>query len=313
MPTFDTINYSLRPNKAIQRHIVFDCLEQLDRCLPLKSALYIGFGSIWFSDFVLAHKRLGISSMISIEREEIGAIRGRFNAPFKTVSVEHGDSTPILDDIRTRADALAKQWVVWLDYDRSATETTLEDIRIIVTHAPPNSVLIVTLDAGGLGMGRSKREQYLRNLLGDAIPEDLDDIDFEVENIPRTLAQGVLDHIGAEAINLGRPGGFVQAINVAYSDSVNMITIGGVLSAPAARGAVRACIEDSDWPGFPASPAAAPPLTLKEVTALQRLLPSDRGITRAKLRRIGFDLLDEQLAAYVEHYRRYPTFMQVVG
>jgi len=313
MPTFDTINYSLRPNKAIQRQIVFDGLEFLDRHVPIRNALYVGFGSIWFSDFVLAHKRLGITDMISIENKAIGAVRAKFNAPFRTVQIEEGDSTPVLEDIAAREQVLEKQWIVWLDYDLSITQTTLDDIGLVLTHAPPNSVLLVTFDAGGLGMSASKRENYLRDLLQDAVPDDLPDNAFEKDNIPTTFARCLLDYIQAEAANRARPGGFIPAFNIPYTDSAPMVTVGGFLLSPAARGAGKACIQAEAWDGFARVPVEAPPLTIKEVAALQRLLPSASQITRAGIQEIGFDLTEDQLAAYVEHYRRYPAFFQVVA
>lgn len=313
MASFDTINYSLRPNKAIQRQIVFDGLEFLDRHVPIRNALYIGFGSIWFSDFMLAHKRIGITDMISIENMPIGAARAKFNAPFRTVRIEEGDSTPVLRDIASRDEALAKQWLVWLDYDESLTQTTLHDIALVLTHAPPNSVLLITFDAGGLGMPASKRESYLRNLLGDAVPDDLLDDAFEKAKIPATFATCLLNYIESEAATMARPGGFIPAFNIPYTDSAPMVTVGGFLLAQAAKGAGKACVNDDQWEGFVKVPVEAPPLTIKEVAALQRLLPSKSGISRAGIQKIGFDLTEEQIAAYEEHYRRYPAFFQVIA
>lgn len=313
MPSFDTINYSLRPNKAIQRQIVFDGLGFLDRHVPIRDALYIGFGSIWFSDFVLAHKRLGIADMISIENKPIGASRAKYNAPFRTIQIEEGDSTPVLRDLVARSEVLSKQWIIWLDYDETITQTTLDDIALVLTHAPPNSVLLLTFDAGGLGMPASKREAYLRGLLGAAVEDDLPPESFEKSKIPATFSQCLLDYIESEAANMARPGGFIPAFNIPYTDTAPMVTVGGFLLAAAARGAGRACVSSQDWDGMVKVPVEAPPLTLKEVSALQGLLPPKSAITRASVKGIGFDLTDDQLAAYVEHYRRYPAFFQVVA
>ncbi|MDB5472548.1 MAG: hypothetical protein JWR84_4108 [Caulobacter sp.] len=315
MASFDTVNYSLRPNKAIQRQIVFDGLELLDRYIPLKKSLYIGFGSIWFTDFVLAHRRLQISDMISIENKPIGALRGKFNSPFKTVIVEEGDSSVVLRDIANREKELEKPWVVWLDYDRGLTREVLDDVGIVITHAPINSVLIVTINAaaGSLGKGAGGRQHYLKNLLGDSVDDGLPQESFESEGIVGVLANALQNYLVAQAVQLGRPGGLVPGFKIPYRDGSQMLTIGGVLPAPAARSAVKACLQSVEWPGFPGVPVEAPPLTLKEITALQRLLPSAKPISRAQLRRIGFDLEDEQLRTYCEHYRRYPAFLQVVN
>lgn len=313
MAIFDSINYSLSPNKAIQRQIVFDALELIDRSLSISNGTYIGFGSVWFSDFLLAHKRLGIGRLISIENNDVGAIRARFNAPFRSIVVEEGDSTPVLKELSEREELHDAPWIVWLDYDRSVTESTCDDIDLLVTHAPANSVIMITVDAGGLGTGAAGRETYLRALLGDAISDDLRTEDFAIAQMPEIIGKGLLDFIASRAVDLGRPGGFVSAFQIPYKDSSQMVTCGGILPAQAARGAARSCVADPAWPGFPSVPVIAPPLTLKEVHALQRLLPSPTVISRADVQAIGFDLLDEQILAYSAHYRRYPTFSQVVS
>lgn len=313
MASFDSINYSLSPNKTIQRHIVFDALEAMDRCVPICAGVYIGFGSVWFSDFLVAHKRLGIDRLISIENDPVGAVRARFNAPFRSIEVEEGDSTPVLTDLVQREDLSHAPWVVWLDYDRSVSEVTADDIDIIVTHAPQNSVVIMTLDAGGLGTGPAGRAEYLRSILGDAISDELEKEDFTLENMPDIIGDGILNFLSGRAIDLGRPGGFVPSFKIPYKDSSPMVTCGGILPAQAARGAAKACVESDYWPGFPAVAVKAPPLTLKEVLALQKLMPSLANISRADVQGIGFDLLDDQISAYSAHYRRYPTFSQVIS
>lgn len=314
MASFDTVNYSLRPNKAIQRQIVFDALELIDRVMPLRQSLYIGFGSVWFTDFVLAHRRLGIRDMISIENKPIGALRARFNAPFKTVKVEEGESNDVLRAIADDDALNRRQWVVWLDYDRALSPEVLLDIGTVVTHAPPNSVLILTVNAsaGSHGDNPRKREAYVRNLLGPSVSDSLTAADFGADAIVETLAASLRSYIADQAVQLGRPGGFVEGFRIPYRDGSPMLTIGGFLCAPGARSGVRTAIADAHWPGMPRIPVAAPPLTMKEISALQRLLPSDRPITRAALRRAGFDLEDEQLSTFCEHYRRYPAFSQVV-
>ena len=43
--------------------------------LHLERLAYIGLGSIWFTDFVLAHKVLEVDDMISIEQHDIGSLQ----------------------------------------------------------------------------------------------------------------------------------------------------------------------------------------------------------------------------------------------
>ena len=81
MASFDIVNYSLRPSKGIQRQIVFDGIRMLKSRLELSEMIYVGLGSIWFSDFVQAHKSLDIRRMVSIEADDTGYCRARFNKP----------------------------------------------------------------------------------------------------------------------------------------------------------------------------------------------------------------------------------------
>ena len=96
MASFDIINYSLRPSKSIQRRLVFEGVRTLKGNLELDNMVYIGFGSVWFTDFVMAHKLLGIQDMVSMEADVIGYKRALFNAPYATVRVMEGSSAAAL-------------------------------------------------------------------------------------------------------------------------------------------------------------------------------------------------------------------------
>ena len=99
MASFDTVNYSLRPSKAIQRQLVFEGVRSLQAHLDLERLVYVGFGSIWFSDFLMAHKLLGVDDMVSIEADDIGFQRAIFNSPYATVRVRHGNSFDVLPSL----------------------------------------------------------------------------------------------------------------------------------------------------------------------------------------------------------------------
>src|SRR5712692_6704606 len=112
MASFDAINYSLRPSKSIQRQLVFDGVRFLQDVMELDRLAYIGFGSIWFTDFVLAHKVLRIDDMVSIEDNDIGYLRAKFNSPYSTVRVEHGLSTAILPRLFAEPGLARRPWML---------------------------------------------------------------------------------------------------------------------------------------------------------------------------------------------------------
>src|SRR5271166_4088439 len=129
MASFDVVNYSLRPSKNIQRQIVFDGVRALQSAMGLERLVYVGFGSIWFTDFVLAHKLLGIEDMVSIESNPVGFRRATFNSPYATVRVRQGNSYEILPDLYNDHLIAGRPWMVWLDYDYDLNESLRDDIR----------------------------------------------------------------------------------------------------------------------------------------------------------------------------------------
>jgi hypothetical protein len=92
-----------------------------------------------------------------------------------------------------------------------------------------------------------------------------------------------------------------------------MLSIGVVLPSAENEADLRKVIARPDWPGFPTVAIETPPLTPKELSALQRVLPEKGTLTDADLKKLGFALEPGMLDVYRAHYRRYPSFFQVVA
>lgn len=90
-----------------------------------------------------------------------------------------------------------------------------------------------------------------------------------------------------------------------------MITVGGFLPSPGNVKPARDLIGSNDWTGQVSGPIITPPLTSKEVAALQAQLPRRQALTRKQVQRLGFDLDETQIESFVAHYLKYPTFAQV--
>lgn len=312
MPSFNAVNYSLRPNKSIQRSIVFEGLHALQQQLGIRGSVYIGFGSVWFTDFTFASRALDLSSLVSIEQDEVGWKRAEFNKPFRNVRVEHGMSTEILENLSRDGTLNSRHWIVWLDYDGALDETVIEDIRFVVENAPINSVLLLTFNAVGKNYGKPRqRAERIRSLLGAVVPEGLSDQECDDANIASTLGRYVTDFIISAALSVSRPGGFEPAFKIFYRDGASMVTVGGVLPAPGAVPQTKSCLTDKAWGGRPELPITTPLLTLKEAAVLQAQLPRRSPLTRKSVQRLGFDLEEEQIRAFEKFYKYYPSFAQI--
>lgn len=311
MPSFDKVNYSLRPSKTIERALTFEGIQQLRSAMHLVDPVYVGFGSIWFTDFQIAHKILGVRDLVSIEQDSIGYARAVFNAPYKTVRVRNQISSDALADLYRDTSFNSRPWVIWLDYDDILAQIAIDDIRSVIENAPTNSLLLVTLDVSEHDYGKPKdRKDFVKSLIGSALTDELEREDFD-ERLPETLGLLLSGFMTSTAVAAGRPGGFVPAFNMVYRDTATMLTVGGVLPTIGTVPAVREVIGNRAWPGIVRQRILAPHLTVKEAATLQAELPSSRQLTRSKVRRLGFDLADEQLAAFERYYRYFPSFAQV--
>src|SRR3954470_22753066 len=124
MKSTNYVDFSIRQNKTIERGIVFMGLSRLRRALDGMEFVYVGLGSVWFVDFDLAHRELGIENMVSIESDPTLYRRATFNKPYRTVEVIEGTSYDVIPALLSDRDDLTRHpWILWLDYDEAIDET----------------------------------------------------------------------------------------------------------------------------------------------------------------------------------------------
>ena len=314
MASLGTVNYSLRPSKNIQRQLVFDGIRLLQGSLSLENPVYIGFGSVWFTDFTIAHKLLGVRDMVSIEGNDILSKRAAFNAPYATVTVKHGMSGAILPELFADDALRTRPWIIWLDYVSALDEAVRDDIRAVIENAPKDSLLLITFNGHEMSYGRgSERPDRLHDILGAVVPDDLAKNACQGDRMQAALADLTLDFMTSTAAEMSRPGGFVPAFRVIYQDGAPMVTVGGILPAKGAARVAADVVGRPDWPGKPEAPIKAPHLTMREAAVLQAQLPSNEPLSRQIVQDLGFDLEDEELQAYERYYRQYPAFAQILA
>lgn len=269
MASFEYVNYYLRTNKNIERKIIFESLDLLDEFFSLKNYRYLGFGGLWFVDFLLAHKMIGISDMISIEKDRIGFLRARFNKPFGCIEIKEGESNDVIPML-SLAD---KPLIAWLDYDGDLVgSSALEDVALLCSTVKSGSILLVTLNAhvGQLNsliepvenvieliaelvdddrvsdsenlqmirrvvedvrVSRTKnREAALRVLGGDFLPDSVPKQYLQKSGFPAALAAIIIESIRHSLLSSGRMERFYPLFNFSYKDNAPMITVGGMIA-----------------------------------------------------------------------------------
>ena len=315
MASYDTVNYSLRPSKHIQRQLIFEGIRTLHSCLALNNVAYVGFGSIWFTDFVMAHKMLNIKDMVSIEKHTIGYRRAVFNAPYATVRVERGYSSQILPKLYADETLQDRPWVVWLDFDIAMSEAIVDDIRSMLEHGPPSTIFLTTFNGRGSKYGAANdRPGRLKELFGDVVPDDLSKERCKDEDgaMQWTLANLAVDFMKSVAAPI-RPDGFIPAFRAVYEDTTPMITVGGILPKAPSGPEIRTVVNDAEWRCQPTEKIVAPHLTMREALALQSVLPCKEHLSKKMVRSLKFDLEEEQIRVFEKYYKEYPSFAQIVA
>lgn len=228
MPEYRSkIDYSLRPAKAAARRMISDALVRIDLSEPVHRYRYVGMGSFFFSDFLLFHRTLGITDMISIEYKAAAETRTRFNLPLACIDLVMGNTV----DVLPRINLGDKPHIVWLDYESRVDPGVLGDVEEIAARCKPGSILIVTANADRI-QDENDREQWLSDLGADR-PEPTEPTTRKDYAL---LSYRVLrERIGAalDARNAGesdeRRVEFRQAFHLVYADGPQMLTLGGGL------------------------------------------------------------------------------------
>lgn len=315
MPSFDAVNYAIRPNKTVERKIVFDGLKRLSNLVDLSRYRYIGLGSLWFVDFVMAHRILGISSMLSVEQDQIGFKRAEFNRPLSCIKVMQGETQLVIPDL----DLADMPSVVWFDYDSGIAGPALKDIGMLVPRCAANSVLIVTINAKKDDLPNTDEtgaeitpETSLRQIAGDLVPTPLSPKRLRRQDFPKLLCEILANQFQSRTASSGRTESFIKLFDIVYSDSTPMVTIGGILASPQKADEINRLVSTPTWPGILETPISLPPLTTKEKMALDRMMPSPHPPTDTEISRIGFHLTRDQLESYHRHYLYYPLFGELL-
>ncbi|WJO24085.1 hypothetical protein LU688_11100 [Pseudomonas soli] len=317
MASFEAINYSLRPNKCVERKIIFETLVGLSSSFDFSTYQYLGMGSMWFVDFILAHKSLGIEELVSFELEEYSP-RAMFNRPYKNIRVFPGLAAEGIE-----ATDWSKPSIVWLDYDCGPENPAVfEDSATVASKISPASILMVTVNAH---MGRvpdkdsegnpQGRHKGLEQIIGDAAPSAEEFKHINVKNYHNVLATCLTRHIERAHRRSGRGGKFVSFLNYYYKDNAPMITVGGMFVDEESDLKLNEnrCFLNSEYIGPALYPIQVPPLTHRERISLDALLPSSEKISEAEvLEKLGFKLDQSQLDDYAKFYKLYPSYGELV-
>ncbi len=274
---------------------------------PIDEYQYTGFGSIYFVDFILFHKLLGIRKMLSLEID--GKIRKRvkFNQPFGCVDVKIArveDELPKLSkDLRH---------ILWLDYDSILIEDHHRELYLAASLLPRHSIILATVDCEPpIKDGRpSQWRDYFRTVAGQYLGIRNSVKDFVKSNLVRINRDILISAIKSGLTSRGVE--YIPLFSFSYADGHEMLTVGGMLGTEEDRHRIAGVlskklnylrVNEQDEP-FRIS---VPRLTRKERVYIDKKLPCRPG-WRPK----HFEIPEEFLESYRHIYRYLPAYAELL-
>jgi hypothetical protein len=311
--SFESINYMLRPNKNVERKLIASTLIRLQSEFPIRDYRYVGFGSMWFSDFVLMHKNVGMSDMVTIEAEVSRTKRVEFNKPFACIGVKMGRAENVLGDVLDD-----KNSVVWLDYDGPLKSALTGDLEIAVGAMLPGSIFLVSVNAMVdqlKGHFDEESEILPTNYLAEICESDsllTEAARLTRNDFPALVAEILHNRLKAATLSL-KPGCLYRPIwTFVYADEAKMITVGGMIAdADAGERLNKSSVSDLPFAsGEALFEVSVPVLTEKEKRALDKHLPCQQQILAKNL---DFELRQKEIDAYQAFYLEYPVFNELLA
>lgn len=322
MSSYENINYSLRPAKQIERKMLVETFRNLMEFGDLSSYRYIGFGSIYFSDFHMVHRHLGITDLISIEKDEEKKGRFHFNCPFNCIEIQFGHSSIVLPTL-----SWDQRTILWLDYDGSLTEDCLTDIDFFCGNCQVGSVLVITVNAHPdrfpPGLQSEELEIYLKKSMEDLkkrvgeknVPIDITGKDLRNWGTAAVYRRIIHNQILASLNDKNggrRPGNkiqYQQLFNFNYADGMKMLTVGGIIYDEGQLPMLRKSMFEERLKFVRTSDESylieVPSLTYKELRHLNSQLPID-DVSKLDAPDVPLD----DLKRYAEVYRYFPMFAE---
>lgn len=221
--SFETVNYLLRPKKQIERKIIIEILQELNSVIDVGKYLYIGFGSIYYYDFILFHKFLKMNKLVSIDDKSTKK-RFEFNRPYDFILFENKISTDYLREFNWKQKA-----ILWLDYDKRLNDVVLADLGIIAKNCESRDILIITVNAF------CTKDRKLRSIFRDKFfsdfgkyisPEYARKKYYTPKFFAVLLQNVILNYLktSCEYRNIK----FYKLFSFKYKDTLPMFTIGGI-------------------------------------------------------------------------------------
>lgn len=298
--------------------MICDMFRRLSHFQAVETYKYVGFGSVWFSDFTLLHRTLGIKEMLSIEQAVHARDRFEANKPF-WIDIDFRSSSQALPDLD-----YSRRHFIWLDYDGHISTQMLSDAAIIGARAGSGTALIISVQcAKAPDLAEAERarvtdpeaisavERFRQRLGPERVPGELQNEDLSgwaFGSLSRSMFFNEISR-ALETRRIANPDDEVRfrvICEFEYEDGAKMTSLALVFYSPADEGVLNSCgFESLEFLNADNSPVyiPTPKLTLKEFRELESQLPLSNG----RQLEIGF-VPEAEAKGFAAMYRYLPNF-----
>jgi hypothetical protein len=329
----EMVPYHLRQNKHVDRQLFVELLSHVNRVTPIRDALYVSFGGVYFEDFKAIHQVFGTERMLSIEMEEWIVKRQRHNKPYGCIKCKQLTSGELVDNIESVRQRFGRrQMICWLDFaDASKRRLQLEEISVLAKSARELDVLRITMNANPANLSTQtpgetieardeKRLEKLRADFADFIPREIEGADATKRGFPH-FVRDLIKHQLQRSLS-SRPGLLFQPLgSYSYADSEHtMVTVTGAFLAEGkvADYISKTKIQDFEFAGlsWELRHINVPLLSQREKLALDQKLRNGKKSARlAASLKLQVDKKREtsanMLKSYFDFHRYYPHFHRI--
>ena len=237
--SYRELDYRIRPAKHAERLMMAETLGRLSSFDDIQNYQYLGLGSVYFSDFLLFHRMLGIRDMVNIEACFWDKQRFHDNVPLR-MRQEFGSMSEYWPSID-----LSRRTIAWLDYDGRLDKDKLNDLSYFSEHCSSGSLIAISVqckpELKGI-TGRSAIEDLAVSLGRENVNPTYFDKDLVGEGTANVFREALMTQL---IQSLSVRNSFIadqsekleanQVFNFRYKDGAEMLTIGWVISKIADR------------------------------------------------------------------------------
>jgi len=321
IPSFEKINYLLRPKKQIERKISIEILQELQPLVSnFENFRYIGMGSIYYYDYILFHKYLKLKKFTSLDDKPVPK-RFEFNKPYDFIDFENVLSTDFLENFEFDSNI-----IMWLDYDTLLSTKIFNDFAILSRKCNRYDIVIFTLNVTcprsfkkrkkvmePFSKYLSQKYQPIKNFLNDT-------------HFPKLYQDICLNYFANQCAS--RDLKFNKFLAIKYADNAQMLTIAGIMDKTdeIVKGLSHSCVKTDEQ----ITSIKVPNLTYKEKFYLDAMIDKiknnltpiaekikEEGVPAEdekefvrNILKSEFELSLEDLEQYATYYKYYPQYYE---